>query len=281
MRSRRWPPAHRRRNSTARRVRRRRESHGLVVAVAVGAADALAVGGKRPGEPAAEHILERLGVDRLPCGGSPWRAARAAPSSGSADGLEFVLRQRPRKLRSCLSCSQARREREHTVCFLRGGSPRSPSTLRAANALPRNPGERGGRRRYRSACDSSRRAAQRKSPCHGGRCSARGQTPWSGSVHASPPPCARKTRRIAERLRHLVAVGPIVGQPPRRKKEGNCPGLLPAISHGLWTEASGLLPRTRRRAAGDFRGAVSGSAAWDRDAPGFRGHSSVAFGLLR
>ncbi len=193
-----------------------RESHGLVVAVAVSAADALAVGGKRSGEPAAEYILKRLGVDRLPSGGSPWRAARAAPSPGSADGL--VLRQRPRKLRSCLSCSQARREREHTVCFLRGGSPRSPPTLRAANASPRNPGERGGRRRYRSACDSSRRAAQRKSPYHGGRCSARGQTPW----HTSLPPCARKTRRIAERLRHLVAVGlqPIVGQPPRRKKEG-------------------------------------------------------------
>ncbi len=120
------------------------------------------------------------------------------------------------QLRGSLSCSQARREREHTVCFLRGGSPRSPPTLRAANASPRNPGERGGRRRYRSACDSSRRAAQRKSPYHGGRCSARGQTPW----HTSPPPCARKTRRIAERLRHLVAVGPIVGQPPRRKKEG-------------------------------------------------------------
>ncbi len=52
----------------------------------------------------------------------------------------------------------------------------------------------------------------------GGRCSARwrGQTPW----HASPPPCARKTLRIAERLRHLVAAGPVVGQPPRRKKEG-------------------------------------------------------------
>ena len=70
-------------------------------------------------------------------------------------------------------------------------------------------------------------------------------------------------------------------EPLEEKTERNCPGLLPAISHGLWTEASGLLPRTRRRAAGDFRGAVSGSAAWDRDAPGFRGHSSVAFGLLR
>ncbi len=73
-----------------------------------------------------------------------------------------------------------------------------------------------------SACacgrDSRRRAAQRKSPCHGGRYSARwrGQTPW----HASPPPCARKTRRITERLHHLVAAGPVVGQPPRRKKEG-------------------------------------------------------------
>ncbi len=126
VRSRRWPPARRRRSSTARRVRRRREGHGLVVA----AADALAVGGKRPGEPApamaAEHVLERLGIGR-PGGGSPRRAARAArprfppmASSRDSDRANCAAAFHVRKLGEnvstpCASCAAEVLDRRQLV----------------------------------------------------------------------------------------------------------------------------------------------------------------------
>ncbi len=192
-------------------MRRRREGHGLVVA----ATDALAVGGKRPGEPVAEHVLERLGVDRPddPVKGRPGgRLAQLRPrvppmassSSRDSDRANCAAAFHVRKLGEnvstpCASCAAEVLDRRQLV-------------VQRTHHLGTPGSEEAG---HRSACDSSRRAAQRKSPCHGDRCSTRGHPPW----HASPPPCARKTRRIAEHLRHLVAAGPVVGQPPRRKKE--------------------------------------------------------------
>ncbi len=205
MRSRRWPPARRRRSSTARRVRRRREGHGLVVAV--GAADALAVGGKRPGEPAAEHILERLGVDRPddPVGGRPGgRLAQPRPrvpptasnSSRDSDRANCETAFHIRKLGEnvstpCASCAAEVLDRRSSSCSERITSEPRGARRQAA------PG---------SACDSSRRAAQRKSPCHGDRCSARGQPPLARQPAAlcpqnapdrrtSPPPGGRRPSR--------------------------------------------------------------------------------------
>ncbi len=87
------------------------EGRGLVMAVAVaaGAADALAVGGERPGEgkpgpgPAADHVLQRLGVDRLHDPVDRGLRDRLAKPRlrvpPGADGGQLLLRQRARELR--------------------------------------------------------------------------------------------------------------------------------------------------------------------------------------
>ncbi len=140
---------------------------------------------------AAEHILERLGVDRPddPVEGRPGgRLAQPRPrvppmassSFRDSDRANCAAAFHVRKLGEnvstpCASCAAEVLDRRSSSCSERITSEPRGTRRQAA------PGSACGR-------DSSRRAAQRKSPCHGGRCSARWAGKSLGPAHASPPP---------------------------------------------------------------------------------------------